>query len=186
MNFNIFWGLYILCFGLIIIFVWYFLYFKKRNRITNCSEKIIGKITRYSLIKYNDISLPVVEYYVDNNKYEVVGPKFTAVVKKYFKSPTNNIKSNISSNLNTREDLPKVLKLNVKENSFVNVRFSPLLDLYPIGSEVDVYYNPKKPKESYVQRFIKPSKIYYLLLILGIILIIVSICIFFGPKITMK
>lgn len=184
MNWNLFWGLYILVFSIATITTWYFLYFKRKNKENRCNEKVIGKVTKYSNIRYNDIRLPVVEYSINNQKYKAVGPHFRGIIKTSIKLMTHKIGDTYKSNLTTREDLPEVLKLHVGQNGIMNYGISPLLDLYPIGSDVEIYYNPNNPKDSYVQRFIKPSKWLNLLLILGIILLILAIYIFFGPKIT--
>ena len=182
MNLNIFFGVYILVFAIVIFIVWYFLYVRKNKKYVRCTEKIIGKVVRYSIVRYNDISLPVVEYVVDGKSYNAVGPHFRGVVKFSFQSPFNKIKTQIKSNLTTREELPETLKLNVKRNNLVSYEISPLLDLYPIGSKVFVYYNPLKPKESYVERFLKPSKWLNLILLLAIILVCLSIYVLFWMK----
>ena len=182
MNLNIFFGVYILVFAIVIFIVWYFLYVRKNKKCVKCTEKIIGKVVRYSIVRYNDISLPVVEYVVDGKSYNAVGPHVRGVVRFSFSSPFNKIKTEIKSNLTTREELPEILKLNVRRNNLVSYELSPLLDLYPIGSEVFVYYNPLKPKESYVERFLKPSKWLNLILLLAIILVGLSIYVFFWMK----
>lgn len=182
MNLNIFFGVYILVFAIVIFIVWYFLYVRKNKKYVRCTEKTTGKVVRYSIVRYNDISLPVVEYVVDGKSYNAVGPHFRGVVKFSFQSPFNKIKTQIKSNLTTREELPETLKLNVKRNNLVSYEISPLLDLYPIGSKVFVYYNPLKPKESYVERFLKPSKWLNLILLLAIILVGLSIYVFFFLK----
>ena len=59
----------------------------------------------------------------------------------------------------------------------INFKKLPLYELYPINSEVDVYYNPSKPKESYVDRNIKSSKLLNLILLGGIIFLIFALII---------
>ena len=181
MNWNIFWGLYTLAFAIGILLVWYFLSYKKKKVEVKCTEKTSGKIIRYSRVLYNNISLPVVEYSVDNISYEVVGPKFKGTVIKTISNPFNNAESEIESNLTTRDKLPEILKLNIKRNSIASITKSPLFDLYPIGSEVEVYYNPNKPKMSYVQRFVKPIWILNASLFIGIVLLALSLYFMFGP-----
>lgn len=185
MNWNIFWGLYTLAFAAATLLVWYFFSYKKRKVEVKCTEKTIGKVIRYSRGLYNDIHLPVVEYSVDNISYKVVGPKFKGTIKKTISNPFNNAESEIESNLTTRDNLPETLKLNIKKNTIVSITKSPLFKLYPIGSEVEVYYNPNKPKMSYVQRFIKPIWILNASLFIGIILLVLSLYFLFGPTITL-
>lgn len=105
---------------------------------------------------------------------------------KSFSSPFHRAKTNITSNLTTREDLPSVLKLNLRQNSLAGLTESPLLELYPIGSQADVFYNPRKPKMAYVQRFARPQKVLYtIILLLGLTFLAAALFIFFGPTITM-
>lgn len=186
MNWNIFWGLYTLAFAVAALLVWYFLYYRKKNYTELCSIKTTGTIIRYSAVQYNDVSLPVAEYTANGHTYTVVGPKFSATVTKSFSSPFHRAKTDVASNLTTRENLPNVLKLNLKNNSVAGLTESPLLELYPIGSEVDVFYNPAKPKMAYVQRFVRPHKgLYTVILLIGVVLLATAFGILFGPTITM-
>lgn len=90
-----------------------------------------GLYTLAFAVRYNDISLPVVEYTANGRTYTVVGPQFSATVTKSFSSPFHRAKTDITSNLTTREDLPSVLKLNLRQNSLAGLTESPLLELYP-------------------------------------------------------
>ena len=118
--------------------------------------------------------------------FAVAAPKFSATVTKSFSSPFHRAKTDITSNLTTREDLPSVLKLNLRQNSLAGLTESPLLELYPIGSQADVFYNPRKPKMAYVQRFARPQKVLYtFILLLGLTFLAAALFIFFGPTITM-
>lgn len=47
----------------------------------------------------------------------------------------------------------QVLTISRIANSFVDIVKNPLVELYPIGSEIDVYYNPDNPKLAYVLRY---------------------------------
>lgn len=182
MNLNIFFGIYTLIFAISMMIIWYFLYVRKNKKYKRCSKKTVGKVIRYSRVRSNNISLPVVTYIVDKKEYNAIGPYFRGVVKSSFSSPFNKVKTQIKSNLTTKEDLPEILKLNIKNNNFVSYEVSPLLDLYPIGSKIDVYYNPLKPKESYVERFLKPSKWLNLILLFSIIFLGLSLYIIFFLK----
>ena len=182
MNWNIFWGLYTLAFAVAALLVWFFLYYRKKHYTELCSVKTTGTVVRY-----NDIRLPVVEYTANGRTYTVVGPKFSATVTKSFSSPFHRAKTDITSNLTTREDLPDELKLNLRKSSLAGLTESPLLELYPIGSQADVFYNPRKPKMAYVQRFPRPQKVLYtLILLLGITFLAAALFTFFGPTITMR
>ena len=185
MNWNLFWGFYTLAFSIACLLAWYIFGYRKSNIDKKCTEKTTGKIIRYSYILYNKVSLPVVQYFVNDKSYTVVGPKFKGSVILKTSTPFNNIKADIESNLTTREELPDVLKLKVKRNSYISYQTSPLLELFPIDSSVNVYYNPNNPKMAYVERFVKPTKWFIISLIFGIICLGLSLFFFFGPEIIM-
>ena len=62
-------------------------------------------------------------------------------------------------------------------NSFVSMYRNPLQELYPIDSEVDVYYNPKNPKLSYVSRYCNRKFWFWFTLFHGILILLVDIII---------
>ena len=127
-----------------------------------CTEKTEGKITRYSNVLYNDISLPVVEYTVDGNQYKVVGPKFLSSVSKTVATPLNSIVSEVKLEGFDNGEIPQVLRYQVRRNSFISVTKSPLMERFPIGGKVTVYYDPNKPKLSYVERPLKLGRFLWL------------------------
>ena len=127
-----------------------------------CTEKTEGKIIRYSNVLYNDISLPVVEYTVDGNQYKVVGPRFLSSVSKTVATPLNSIVSEVKLEDFDNGEIPQVLRYQVRRNSFISVTKSPLMERFPIGGKVTVYYDPNKPKCSYVERPLKPGRFLWL------------------------
>lgn len=178
MNITLFFGFYLLAFSIILFIVYYFSYIKKVNKDKRCIKKVIGNVIRYSSVNYNGVKFPIVEYTVNDTKYRVTGPRFRKIVKK---TVTNNFSDNdsaITSNLNESKELPETLIINIVNNGFVNYRKNPLTTLYKVGSEVNVFYNPSNPHESYVERFIKPSKVYNLILIFSLISLISAIILF--------
>ena len=64
---------------------------------------------------------------------------------------------------------------------------SPLAKLYPLGSPVDVWYNPDKPKEAFVQRFEGVNRL-LLVLFTGFGVFTTGLVLFFllGPEIVMQ
>lgn len=101
-------------------------------------------------------------------------------------TPWESANAEIETNLTTRENLPLQLKVQIRWNSFVSIENSPLFQLYPVGSEADIYYNPAKPKEAFVQRYERvPRWLGILLAGMAVLLMIIGLCIIFGPKIVM-
>lgn len=126
--------------------------FRHIGKEERCTMHVKGKIIRYSAVQYSGINIPLVEYWINDKRYKITGPKFTSVVVTRVSSPRRAIKAVSKSNLTTREMLPKKLRMTIYSNSMVNMEGMHLADLYPVHSEVDVYCNPNKPKEAFVQR----------------------------------
>ena len=187
MNWNMFWSLFIGAFALVCWVVFYYFGQRKRNKRERCVSHTVGTVIRYSSINYGGINLPLVSYQVNGKDYRIIGPKFRSSWVRTISVPTGNVETMIETNLTTREELPDVLKATSKQNSFISVYRSPLESLYPVGSNVDVYYNPGKPKEAFVQRYEGHSKVLYIITLCNaIILSIAAIYILIGPEIVMK
>lgn len=127
-----------------------------------CTERTEGVIIRYSYGLYNDVSLPVVEYTVAGNQYKVVGPRFLSSVSKTVATPLNSVVSEVKLEDFDNGEIPQVLRYQVRRNSFISVTKSPLMERFPIGGKVTVYYDPNKPKLSYVERPLKPGRFLWL------------------------
>lgn len=127
-----------------------------------CTERTEGKIIRYSNVLYNGISLPVVEYTVAGNQYKVVGPRFLSSVSKTVATPLNSVVSEVKLEDFDNGEIPQMLRYQVRRNSFISVTKSPLMERFPIGGKVTVYYDPNKPKLSYVERPLKPGRFLWL------------------------
>lgn len=187
MNWNLFWGFFMLAFAVALLLVAYVLGWRSMHKKERCSARTTGTVIRYSAAQYNDMSLPVVRYHVDGRDYTVVGPRFRASVKKTVTTPWNDPMAKVESNIVSREDLPDVAKIYVKRNSFVSIEETPLFKLYPVGSCADVYYDPNKPKVAYVQRYEGSMLLFsfWIPLIAGILCVALALFFFFGPTLVM-
>ena len=134
----------------------YFILSNYRNA-KRCNEKTDGVIIRYSYALYNGISLPVVEYTVDGSQYKVLGPKFIKAISNTISTPLGSIVSDVKMDNFENGEIPQVLRYKIYRNSFISLTKSPLMERFPIGGKVAVYYDPKKPKHSYVERPLKPG-----------------------------
>ncbi|MBT0951167.1 DUF3592 domain-containing protein [Streptococcus infantis] len=131
--------------------------FSNYRNAKRCTERTEGVIIRYSYALYNGISLPVVEYTVDGNRYKVLGPKFRYAISNTISSPVGSIVSDVKMDNFEDGEIPQVLRYKIYRNSFISLTKSPLMERFPIGGKVTVYYDPKKPKHSYVERPLKPG-----------------------------
>ena len=151
-------GLMILGFAAFTYFMFDFFIFNNYRNAKRCTQKTEGLIIRYSYALYNGISLPVVEYTVDGNQYKVVGPKFRSAISNTISTPLGSIVSDVKMDNIEGDDIPQVLRYKIYRNSFISLTKSPLMERFPIGEKVTVYYDPKKPKHSYVERPLKPGR----------------------------
>ena len=157
----------------------YFILSNYRNA-KRCTQKTEGVIIRYSYALYNGISLPVVEYTVDGNRYKVLGPKFRSAISNTISTPLGSIVSDVKMDNFEDGEIPQVLRYKIYRNSFISLTKSPLEEHFPVGSKVAVYYDPKKPKHSYVERPLKPGRYAWLTkcLVYFLVFLIVALAFF--------
>lgn len=161
-TFFLLFGLMDLGFAIFIYFMFdYFILSNYRNA-KRCTEKTEGVIVRYSYALYNGISLPVVEYTVNGNQYKVVGPKFQRAISNTVSTPLGSIVSDVKMDNFEDGEIAQVLRYKIYRNSFISLTKSPLMERFPIGGKVTIYYDPKKPKYSYVERPLKPGRFAWL------------------------
>lgn len=151
-------GILYFIFGITLALLCYFFYFKNLGKDKRCTKKTTGIVKRPSHIRYGDMPIPLVIYKVDNREYKVAGPRFKTSITTSVSTPFGNPITEVKSNLDTRDNLPDKLIIKTRGNSSIKITKSPLMELFPIGSEVDVYYNPRNPKESYVIRHLEPGR----------------------------
>ncbi|MEG0288946.1 MAG: hypothetical protein RR725_04815 [Carnobacterium sp.] len=115
------------------------LYLKERRIKKNSINHILGEVVNYS---YNQSRAPVVEYEVNGKNYKTA-LRYSVVIttSSTFKPIKSKVKGDI---LDT--------KLRIKNNSAVSINMT-MQEAFPLGSYMNVYYNPDKPKESFVERF---------------------------------
>lgn len=177
---NLFWSLYTLAFAVACLIVAYAVGYRSMRKEVKCSVRTRGTVVGYSMVQYNGFSLPVVRYMADGREYQVIGPHFKGGVIKKTYAPWRPVRGEQKSNIRQGEPLPDYIVASRKLNSFANIYTSPLMERYPIGSQVDVYYDPSKPKRAYVERYAGQNLFFalWLPLFLGILLIVLSL--YFG------
>ena len=161
-SFFLLFGLMDLGFAAFTYFMFDFFILSNYRNAKRCTERTEGVIIRYSYALYNGISLPVVEYTVDGDQYKVVGPKFLSAISNTISTPLGSIVSDVKMDNFEDGEIPQVLRYKIYRNSFISLTKSPLMERFPIGGKVTVYYDPKKPKHSYVERPLKPGRFAWL------------------------
>lgn len=125
--------------AIILLILSFVFYRKEQARKNNSTEKTYGTVVSYSI---NTTRAPVVEYVVNNVSYK----------KSLRYSLVTHLATPFSSpHTIARDDLLHT-KLRIRSNRMVSVN-TLMVDNFPIGSTLNVYYNPKNPKESYVERY---------------------------------
>lgn len=127
--------------------------------LKECNQKITGKVIDYTFWHNSHVHFPIVEYIVDNMKY-TQHLKYGWVM--YTASSFHPRKSKVKNDVKNEN-------LVISKNSYIFT--NPLEEHFPIGSELEVYYNPQNPKESYVMRYARsPVRKVFLFTGIGFIL----------------
>ena len=155
---------FIIFISLGLIFVLLALIFKNRDKkiVKQCNQIVKGKVVKYTLYNNSGVHFPVIEYVVNNIKYNQT-LKYGWIISK--SSSFNNVKTEVENDVDNEN-------LVISKNAHFSTNV--LKEKFPVGTELNVFYNPQKPKKSYVMRFVKSPmvKVFYLT---GLIFIIFSI-----------
>ena len=143
----------------VLLFLSFMLFYKYLIQEKRCTSKVKGIIKKYTLStrggEDSGIHLPIVYYNVYGKEYKVVGPEY----KRYI---TISKSSPFSKNEMPYKENNQILKINRTSNSFVGIYKNPIEELYPINSEIDVYFDPNNPKLAYVLRYCNKKWTFYL------------------------
>ena len=138
------------------------LFFKKRDKniLERSTQVVIGKVVKHTLLSNKSVYFPIIEYIVNGITYNQ-RLKYSWIITK--SSPFKSINPDIEND---------ILDTNLVINKNVYISRNVLIDKFPVGTELAVYYNPNYPKESYVLRFTKNPcvKIFFITSILFIAL----------------
>lgn len=161
--------------GSLVLFVLAFkLFYKYMIQEKRCTSKVKGIIKKYTLAtrggEGSGIHLPIVFYIVNGKEYKVVGPEYKAYI-------IMNKNSSISKNEIEYTEEKQILKINRTSNSFVGIYRNPIEKLYPLNSEIDVYYDPSNPKISYVLRYCNKKWIFYLTFCSALLILVIDLLI---------
>ena len=156
--------------GLVLLILSLIFKSKDKKMIEQCSLKTKGKVIKYTLWNNNGVYFPIVEYIVDDIKYNQ-RLKYGWVINK--SSSFNKMNTEVESD---------VLGKNLVINSNTHISTNVLKEYFPIGTELDVFYNLENPAKSYVIRFVKnPAE--KVLLCVGLLFIVLAfIGLVFLPK----
>lgn len=167
-------GIFLSLGGAILIFLSFALGYKYLIQEKRCTARTKGIVKSYTLAsrggENSGIHLPVVYYTVDGKKYKAVGPKYNMYVTITKSSPAQR-------NTMEYQEKHQVFTVNRTVNSFAGSSRNPMENLYPLNSEIDVYYDPNNPKLSYVLRYCNQKWIFWLMFLCGLLVLILDILI---------
>ena len=160
------------------IFCFVFFYFGKRALFFEklCKNTVQGKVVKYTFFNYGgsgNVRWPIVEYSIKEHTYNVIGPKYKGVVTVAKQTPWHEIKTEQDYWISEKG----WIHIRVNANSSIRISNNIMEEMYPVGTNVTVYYNPKKPKEAYAGKYYTSKYSFYALLIFVITLILAIILI---------
>ena len=155
-----------------LIFLILSLIFKNKDKkmVKQCTLTTKGKVIKYTLWNNNGVHFPIVEYIVNDTKYNQ-RLKYGWIVNK--SSSFNKIKTEVEND---------VKEGNLVINSNDHISTDALKEHFPVGTELDVFYNPQNPDKSYVMRFVKNPAVKVLFFIGLSFIVLAFIGLAFLPK----
>lgn len=115
---------------------------KKQKKMTG---RTVGHVIRYSYRGEGRLA-PVVEYTVEGKTYEV-RRKFRGYITKTVHAPVPIVRDS-GAYVNSKDYLV------IKMGNITNTK-SIAEELWPVGKEMEVFYNPDKPEKAYAEKFPK-------------------------------
>lgn len=114
----------------------------RRRKVKRCSEKTAGHVVKH-IFRGGSIMLPVVEYRAGGKRYNTVR-RFNGIITKQKISPSNFYKDSGAY---------------VSEKDYLVIPMGAVTDmkrmadeLWPIGSKMDVWYDPEKPQTALAEK----------------------------------
>lgn len=156
--------------GLILVILSLIFKNKDKKMVKQCTLTTKGKVIKYTLWNNNGVHFPIIEYIVNDTKYNQ-RLKYGWVVNK--SSSFNRIKTEVEND---------VKEENLIINSNVHISTNALKEHFPEGTELDVFYNPQNPDKSYVMRFVKNPAVKVLFFIGLLFIVLAFIGLVFLPK----
>lgn len=139
--------------GLILLILSLIFKNKDKRMFEKCTLSTKGKVIKYTLWSNNGIHFPIVEYVINDIKYNQ-SLKYGWIINK--SSSFNGVKTEVEND---------ILGENLVINSNTYISTNVLKEHFPVGTELDVFYNPENPAKSYVARFVKNPAIKVLFLL---------------------
>lgn len=129
--------------GLFFIIAGFLILIFEKSKKNNCTAMTEGVVVQHSFS--NNTPAPIVEYNVAGINYRK---------KRYFRGVITTTRQLSMKDLN-----PQNNSIYIDEKDVVHIHRGVIMNLrkeaermYPIGSTLTVFYNPKKPRQAYVEK----------------------------------
>jgi len=133
-----------------------------------CTCRTNGTVTGYSAVCYGGensaVHLPVVRYTAEGREYRVTGPRYRGYVTRTVSTP-------FAENTCRCYEKNGVLHIERSRNSIIGVSRNPMAEQYPVGTVLPVWFDPQRPQRSYVLRCVDNRWVFWMLLLLGAVLL---------------
>lgn len=158
----------------VLLLLAYLLFYKYIVQEKRCTAKTKGIVKKYTLGtrggEHSGVHLPIVYYKINDKEYKVIGPEYKGYVIITKESPNRE-------NQEMYREENQILAINRSADSYVEIRGHIMSHIYPIGTELEVFYNPQKPKLAYVLRYCNKKWGFWLMFLSGIVIIIIDLLI---------
>ncbi|MFR3991766.1 MAG: DUF3592 domain-containing protein [Angelakisella sp.] len=94
----------------------------------------------------------------------VTGPRYRGYVTRTVSTP-------FAENTCRCYEKNGVLHIERSRNSIIGVSRNPMAEQYPVGTVLPVWFDPQKPQRSYVLRCVDNRWVFWMLLLLGAVLL---------------
>lgn len=135
-----------------------------------CSAGTTGRVTRYLFLQYSEKRIAVVAYQAGGRNYEVNGPEFTVTFMTGMYLPYINRRAGALTASVSGENSVMVAESGSERRTgqTENVCCTELsrYNIYPLGSTLKVYYNPKNPWQAYTENARRPKPLLFWLPVL--------------------
>lgn len=133
--------------GMLLLILALVIFIRDKSMLQKCVQATMERVIRYTFWNNNGVHFPVVEYVVGHVTYtQTLKYRWVIRVSSSFHKMKTEVKNDVYRN-----------NLVIHNNSHFYT--NPLEKYFPIGTELKVFYNPDKPKKSYVMRFVKSPSV---------------------------
>lgn len=137
--------------GIILVIIGILIFSSNKKRRQACSQQVEGKVIKYCYPGNQSVG-PIAEYYVDGKKYKA-RKKYRYFTNKVIRRNPGDIDMGNTSICVDENDV-----FHKTSGGAINYR-TLAQEIWPIGSSIQVFYNPEKPKMAYLERVPKKGSI---------------------------